>query len=238
MREKIFDDDAFVKHIGIGDELKFAKNKFSKLRIDLTWAGTDLDLCAFLLDEDMLINERGDLVYYNSQIRWKTKREFCDPDFDPLDGEMSRWPNSDYSNKRRWMDETLPLSGDGSVIGSWDDMAEDEDDLSLKQETLHILLRDVDTKRYDYIVLAAAVAPDRIAAGETFADANNPKATIYDAEKKEIIAEYQLDIVAPGKDAVCFGKMRFDQDNAIWSFLPMADGYKGGMEYLAREVFN
>lgn len=238
MAKKLFSDDAFDKHISIGDELSFDKPELTKLRIDLTWAGTDLDLCAFLLDKNGLINEKSDLVYYNSNLRWKTKKDFSDPDFDPLDGERSIWPAPGFHNHMRWKEATLPLSGDGSVIGSWDDMPEDEEDDELKQETIHILLKEVDTLKHSSIVLAAAVAPDCIAKGETFADAHDPVATIYNAKTDNVIAEYKLATVAPGKDAVCFGKLEFDEASCIWKFVPMADGYNGGMKYLACEVFN
>lgn len=234
----IFEEGEFTKRLRIGDELEFDKNLLSKLRIDLTWVGTDLDLCAFLLDQSGLMRKKTDLVYYNSQLRWKTKRAFNDPDFNPLEGEVSIWPNESYRNKRVWMDETLPLSGDGSVIGSWDDMAEDEDDDCVKQETIHILLNDVETEKHETIVLAAVVAPKEINEGKTFADAHNPIATIYDAKTDKVIAEYRLASVAPGKDAVCFGKLQFNQESAIWNFIPMADGYKGGLAYLATEIFD
>ena len=239
-KEKLFSEDAFDKRLSIGDELSFVKNELRKLRIDLTWAGTDLDVCAFLLDENGLIREKSDLVFYNSQLRWKTRKEFSDPDFNPLDGERSTWPAPGFRNPRKWMERTLPLSTDGSVIGSWDDMAEDDEDDDDKQETLHVLLDDVDVKRYSSIVLAAAVAPDRILRGETFADAHNPVATIYNAQNNEgeLIAEYKLAAIAPGKDAVCFGKLEWDQKAFVWKFIPLAEGYNGGMEYLAREVFD
>ena len=233
MGKKLFTTDDFDKHLSIGDELSFDKPELKRLRVDLTWAGTDLDICAFLLNKDGVIKEKADLVYFKSALRWKTKKGFSDPDFNPIEGEFSTWPAPGFRNPIRWMEATLPISRDGAVIGSWDDMGSDE-----CGESMHILLDEVDTTEHTSIVLAAAVAKEKILIGETFADAHNPIVTIYNAETDEVIAEYALATEFVGKDAVCFGKLEFNQDTFIWIFAPMADGYKGGMEYLAREVFD
>jgi stress response protein SCP2 len=239
MAKKLFSDADFDKSISIGDQLVFDKQDLKTLRIDLTWVGTDLDICAFLLGEDGLIHDKSDLVYFNSQLRWKTKKEFNDEDFNPLDGRVSTWAqdSANYKNQRKWMEATLPISSDGSVIGSWDDMSDDDDD-SECGETMHILLEEVDTRKYSSIVFAAAVAKDRIQKGETFADAHDPVVNIYDADTDELLAEYKLAQQFPGKDVVCFGKVTYDNDTMLWNFEPMAKGDKGGMMFLATEVFN
>lgn len=239
MAKKLFSDADFDKSISIGDQLVFDKQDLKTLRIDLVWVGTDLDICAFLLGEDGLIHDKSDLVYFNSQLRWKTKKDFNDEDFTPLDGRVSTWAldSANYKNQRKWMEATLPISSDGSVIGSWDDMSEDDDD-SECGETMHVLLEEVDTRKYSSIVFAAAVAKDRIQKGETFADAHEPVVSIYDADTDELLAEYKLAQQFPGKDVVCFGKVTYDYDTMLWNFEPMASGEKGGMMFLATEVYN
>lgn len=240
MAKKLFSDDDFDKSLSIGDELVFDKPDLTKVRIDLIWAGTDLDICAFVLGKDGMIQERSDLVYFNSQLRWKPAKDFSAEDFDPLVGKFSRWPeaSSEFKNPRKWMEATLPISSDGAVIGSWDDMADDGDEGSECGETMHVLLDEVDTRKHSSIVFAAVVAKDRIAAGETFADAHDPIVNIYNAETDELVAEYKLASSFPGKDAVCFAKMDFNTMTMMWNFTPLADGYKGGMQYLATEVFD
>ena len=229
MAKKLFSADDFEKSISIGDLLVFDKQDLRTLSIDLEWVGTDLDICAFLL---------GDLVYFNSQLRWKTKKAFNDPDFNPLDGQVSTWAKDsiNYKNPRKWMEATLPISSDGSVIGSWDDMSDDGEEEC--GETMHILLEEVDTRKYASIVFAAAVAKDRIAKGETFADAHDPVVRIYDADEDELLAEYKLAQQFPGKDVVRFGKVIYDNTSMLWNFEPMAQGDKGGMQYLATEVYD
>lgn len=239
MAKKLFSDDDFDKSLSVGDELVFDKPELTKLRIDLTWAGTDLDICAFMLGKDGMIHHKEDLVYFKSRLRWKTEKDFNDKDFNPLKGSFNQWPaaSTNYKNPNRWMENTLPISADGSVIGSWDDMANSGSDDECG-ETMHVILDEVDTTKYLSIVFAAAVAKDKIAAGETFVDAHNPLITIYNAENDDVVAEYKLASSFPGKDAVCFGRMEFDNHTFLWNFTPMAEGYNGGMEYLAREVFN
>lgn len=239
MAKKLFSDDDFDKSLSVGDELVFDKPELTKLRIDLTWAGTDLDICALMLGKDGMIHQKEDLVYFNSRLRWKTEKDFNDDDFNPLKGSFSQWPaaSTSFKNPRRWMEATLPISADGSVIGSWDDMADDGGDDECG-ETMHVILDEVDTTKYSSIVFAAVVAKDKIEAGETFADAHDPVVTIYNAETDEVVAEYKLASAFPGKDAVCFGRMDFDNHTFLWNFIPMDESYNGGMQYLATEVYN
>lgn len=154
MATKLFSDADFDKSISVGDQLVFDKQDLKTLRIDLTWEGTDLDICAFLLGEDGLIHDRSDLVYFNSQLRWKPRKDFSDDDFNPLDGKVSTWAqdSANYKNQRKWMESTLPISSDGSVIGSWDDMASDDEDDNECGETMHVLLEEIDTRKYSSIV--------------------------------------------------------------------------------------
>ena len=245
-RKKLFSDDDFDKRLSVGDELVFDKPELTKLRVDLTWSRsprtkelTDLDVCAFLLDKDGLMSEREDLVYFGSKLRWKPKKSFDDPEFNPLEGEFSQWPAPGFRNPLRWMEATLPVSGDGGVIGSWDDKGDDGDEGDDEAgEQMHIQLDEIDVLKHQSIVLAAVVAKKRVEAGETFADADSPVATIYNAENGEEIASYALDSDFPGKDAVCFARLEYDENTFLWNFVPLADGYNGGMQFLAREVFN
>lgn len=235
-KRKLFSADDFDKQISVGEQLVFDKQDLNTVKIDLIWAGTDLDVCAFMLDDSNMMNEREDLVYFKSQRRWIPNLPFDDPNFDPLQGRVSKtWKEEGYKNPLKWMEATLPLSGDDAVIGSWDDMADDDD--TECGETMHVRLDEVDVSQHSSIVFAATVAKDRIQAGESFEDAHDPIVRIYDAEKDELIAEYKLADKFPGKDVVCFGRMVYDENEMLWNFEPMADAYNGGMEFLATEVY-
>lgn len=238
MAKKLFSADDFDKHISVGDELVFDKPTLKTVKIDLIWAGTDLDVCAFLLGDDGMIKIKEDLVYFKSQRRWMPEPPISDPGFDPLKGRISRsWKEEGFKNPQKWMDATLPLSADDSVIGSWDDMADEDGGDDDCGETMHVRLDEVDVSQYSSIVFAAVVAKDRIQKGESFADAHDPVARIYNADEDELIAEYKLADQFPGKDAVCFGRMVYDEESMMWKFEPMADAYNGGMEFLATEIY-
>ncbi len=243
MAKKLFSADDFDKHISVGDELVFDKPTLKTVKIDLIWGGQvlkDLDLCAFMLGDDGMIKIKDDLVYFKSQRRWVPVPGISDPAFDPLKGRVSgTWKEENFKNPQKWMDATLPLSADDSVIGSWDDMAGDDGDDGDDEcgETMHVLLDEVDVSQYSSIVFAAVVAKSEIQKGHSFADAYEPVARIYDADEDKLIAEYKLAEKFPGKDAVCFGRMAYNEETIMWQFEPMADGYNGGMEFLATEVF-
>lgn len=229
-----FAEGDFKKSLNLADELVFDKQKFNKIKVELSWEGDDLDLCAFLVDADDKICNRLDLVFWGSERRWLTEKTFDDANFNPLNGKVSVWENNaekDFKNKDKWKERTLPLSLDDSVIGSWDDGGEGE-----CGERMHVLLSEVDTRLYKSIIFAAVVSEKNIAQGMTFSDVKNPYVSIYDAESNKALAEYRLNQDFPGKGSVCFGKLTLDQ-NDLWKFITMADSYEGGMYYLAREVF-
>ena len=239
----IFNAGDFEK-MSVGDMLIFDKPELSNIRVDLTWDGSkldDLDLCAFLLAKDGKIHERVDLVYFRSERRWLTDEPFDSPNFNPLKGKVSTFDRdgNNYKNFKQWQEATLPLSGDDSVIGSWDDMSEDEG--TECGETMHIKLDDVDTRKYTSIIVAAVVSEAAIKGGYTFSDAKNPIVTIADAdnfdeEKPVYLAEYASNQDFPGKCSVCVGKFELGKDQ-LWHFEAIADAFSGGMAYLAQNVF-
>lgn len=229
-----FAEGDFKKSLNLADELVFDKQKFNKIKVELSWEGDDLDLCAFLVDANDKICNRLDLVFWGSERRWLTEKTFDDANFNPMKGKVSVWENDaekGFKNKDKWKERTLPLSLDDSVIGSWDDGGEGE-----CGERMHVLLSEVDTRLYKSIIFAAVVSEKNIAQGMTFSDVKNPYVSIYDAESNKALAEYRLNQDFPGKGSVCFGKLTLDQ-NDLWKFITMADSYEGGMYYLAREVF-
>ncbi|MBR3977749.1 MAG: TerD family protein [Bacteroidaceae bacterium] len=237
-KEKFFTDTDFDKQLSIGDSLVFDKADLRILRIELSWYGTDLDVCAFMLDKDKELPSKDSLVFYNSNLRWKTTHPFDSEEFNPLKGTVSEWDeNGPYKNRHKWLLNTLPLSPDGSVIGSWDDASEEDDDNQECQEVMHVLLDEIDQRRYDSIILAAAVAKKQILKGERFQDAKTPIVKIYNADNDELLAEYRLDQEFPGKDVVCFGEVKLTPNRMFWTFNPLAESYNGGIERLAREVF-
>lgn len=71
-----------------------------KYKIEVTWPeDDDLDMVAFLLNQDGVISDESDFVFYNS------------------DNRTDHFDKVKYSNRRQWKDSTSPMSLDGSIIG-------------------------------------------------------------------------------------------------------------------------
>lgn len=233
--------DDFDKNLCLGDVFVFDNPETKRLRVvlSMSYCGS-FDFVAFLLGADGLIQEREDLVYFNSRLRWLPAKPFYAEDFNPLEGRPSTYEEerAKYRNLRGWRDETLPLSSDYAVIGPWDDMNDDDwdDDIACK-ETMHVLLDKVDTSRYKSVVFAVAVPMEEISRGFSFKDARKVAVSIYDVDTKELIAQYQLDPQFLDKDAICLGNFVYG-DDGVWTFVPMADGYNGGLQKLVIDVFN
>jgi len=238
-KKRNFSDGFFNKKVDLNEVIIFDKPDLSKIRVELTWDGTDLDLGALLLGVDGTMADPEDLVFYNTERRRKTTIPFLDnPSFKPsdvFDGTTMTYDDDNakkfYKNKRKFFKETLPLSADNAVIGSWDDITGESG------EIIHILLDEVDTRKYKSIVIIAAVAPQKIKHGETFKDAKEPVLTIYDAEDEEVLAEYSLSDSHPNDDCVCIGKLKLSEDELNWEFEPLSNGYTGGIEYVATEIY-
>ena len=88
-----------------GEKFSLGKSdELSTIQVDLNWkSGADLDASAFLLNDDGVITEDADFVYYKSNFR-----------SEPYD-------RTKFGSKKNWRDNTVPISSDGSVVGSADD---------------------------------------------------------------------------------------------------------------------
>ena len=248
MAKELFDASQFPSPEKLTTGDKFVLNKWRSsietVRIDFVWHNgwIDCDMCAFTLGEDGMIHKVVDLVYFNSKLRWKTDKPFDIEDIDPQyyisKGEFSTWAKEEktgtFRNRCKWMNATLPVSADGSVIGPFDDI----DCERYCSETMFVRLYEVDTHKYASIVFAAAIPKNNADAGVCFNDTCICTVKIYDADTDELLAEYELDQGIKDKDVVRFGRIFYDEGNDLWSFEPMAIGDTGGLMYLATEVYN
>lgn len=81
----------------------FFDNEHSHIKIVLTWRGNvDFDLSAFMLGEKGYIEDEADLVFYNSLSR------------------NSSFEGHNYTDEEDWIASTVPVSADGSLVGSKD----------------------------------------------------------------------------------------------------------------------
>lgn len=194
-----------------GDRFALKKSEgLNNLTVELGWkAGDDLDACAFLLGEDGSILEDADFVYYNSESREEA------------------FSKDKFGNKKRWREATRPMSADGSVLGSIDDLGDgDEDEGEDSNETMTVDLSKVNPKITE-IVFCVTIYND----GATFGSVRDPYISITDDESGEELCRYNLKENFKNETAVVAGSLICDEEGE-WSFKADGKGFTGGMQTL------
>lgn len=183
----------------------------SKIRVELGWkSGADLDACAFLLGSDGTIQNNADFVFYNSENREQ-----------PFDRQK-------FLNKKNWRAKTRPMSADGSVLGSLDDLG-DEDESEDASEEMSVDLNKVDPSVTEIVFCVTIYNGDT--QGTTFGSVRNPYISIINEENNEELCRYNLNENFSQETAVVAGSLLCDE-NGDWNFQATGQGYMGGMQGL------
>lgn len=238
----------FTKDLKANDRFNFIKEdgeSYNKIQADLSWSvelnselkALDLDACAFLVGEDGIIMDDADFVYYNSIKRWlPSDPRWMDHnlrnEIDVTEGDFQQFDNEKYQNKRVWRKETLPVSNDGALIGSWDDPGDGDNDES--GETMHVLLNKID-KSIREIIFCVSIYPNPKNGPleqQTFDKVKNAKIEISDEETGNILCSFNLKEEFAGRTAVEVGKLAKNQDGD-WEFIAFGLGHDGGIQTLA-----
>ena len=186
-----------------GDRFSLNKEELSKIQVDLSWDSEgDLDATAFLLGEDGVIGDDADFVYYKSNSRTE-----------PYDRQK-------FGSKANWRNETVPMSKDGSVIGSADDLGGED-----SGETMHVDLTKVRPEVSEIVFCIT------IYGNETFKDVKDPKIVITDEENDEVLCQYNLKEHFSSETAVVAGSLVLNEDGE-WEFEAIGKGYDGGLQTL------
>ena len=193
-----------------GDRFTLKKSEgLNNLTVQLGWkGGADLDACAFLLTEDGAIGADADFVFYNSNFR---------------EEEFNR---EKHGNKKHWREMCRPMSADGSVMGSLDDLGDDEDDDGDANEEMTVDLSKVNPKITE-IVFCVTVYNE----ASTFGSVNSPYIAIFDDESGDELCRYNLKESFKNETAVVAGSLLCDVEGE-WSFKAEGKGYIGGMQAL------
>lgn len=193
-----------------GDRFSFDKDQdLSEIRVDLTWeSSADLDATAFLLNEDGVITEDADFVYYNSNTREEA------------------YDLKKFGSKKNWRVATRPMSFDGSVLGPIDDPGVDEEEDDEASETLYVNL-DKTRPEIREIVFCVTIHTE----GTTFKGVRNPKIVITNAATEEELCSYNLKEEFSTETAVVTGSLVLN-DEGEWEFVAVGNGYDGGLETL------
>ena len=149
-----------------GERFSLKKSEgLNNLTVTLCWDGdADLDISAFLVGEDGLIEDDADFVYYNSAKR-------SEP-FDP----------AKFGSKNAWKDQTIPVSADGSVMGAHDERK------GGNAEKMHVDLGKVGSAIKE-IIFCSTIYDE----GKTFGDVQNPCVTVTDVTNGTELCSYKLD---------------------------------------------
>ncbi|MDE7465366.1 MAG: TerD family protein [Muribaculaceae bacterium] len=146
-----------------GDRFKIQKSmELDNIRVELRFQGEDLDVQAWLLNEDGLIVNDAAFVFYNSENRTEA------------------WDKAKFGNKKRYLAETRPMSADGAVLGA-------KDEIEGGIETLNICLSKI-APEVNEVAISATVYQD----GKTFGDVSFAKVLVIDEDSDETLCEYEL----------------------------------------------
>lgn len=194
----------------------------SRLTVELGWKVNpdadppyDLDASTFLLSDKNVIEYESDFVFYGSAKKITVWTE---------DGEAER-----------------PISQDGSVLGSIDDLGDDDDNTGEGKEEIEIDLTKT-SNNVQSILFTASIywSP---------ADAYNPKLSprmkynfgqvrdayilIKNAITREEICKYDLDEDFSTEKGVEFGRLY--RRNGCWKFEAIGMGYQEGLEPICKK---
>lgn len=195
-----------LKKLGEGDKFSLSKGfGLDNIRVELTWQKGDLDAEAWLLNADgIIVNDEG-FVFYNSVNRTE-----------PFD-------RAKFGNKKNYLTATRPMSADGAVLGS-------KDELTGGIETINICLSKIAPEVEEVAITATIHTPngDNV---DSFGQIENARITIIDEESGEDICVYELSQNYQSEDALVAGCFKITDDGE-WEFEAVGRGYTGGLQTL------
>lgn len=187
-----------------GERFKIAKSEgLSKIKVVLDWnSDADLDASTFLCGDEGVILDDAGFVFYNSENREQ-----------PFDRAV-------FSNKRKWMAETRPMSSDGAVLGSLDDRN------GGSGEQIDVDLDKVDPNVCE-IVFVVSIHDE----GMTFGDVKDAFISVVNAVNDEELCRYELNEAFTEETALSVAKLVVNEDGD-WEFEAVGVGHVGGLETL------
>ena len=183
----------------------------SKLIVEMGWKVNpnakppyDLDASTFLLHANGEIGVEEDFVFYGS---CKT--------IDTPDGKR-------------------PVSNDGSVLGSVDDLGDDDDNTGEGNEEIEVDLSKTNAL-IDQIIFTASIYWEKGAPSEkyNFGQVRNAYILIKNAVSGEEICRYDLDEDFSTEKGVEFGRLY--RRNGAWKFEAVGTSYADGLEPICRK---
>jgi len=178
----------------------------SQLKVELGWKVNqnahppyDLDVSSFLLGDNGQILFEEDFVFFGSKKTIMTAE-----------------------GKR-------PISKDNSVLGSVDDLGDDEDNDGTGQESVDVDLSKT-SRHVNEIIFTASIYDKKPGAEKyTFGQVRNAYISIKDKSHNEVICRYDLDEDFSTAKAIEFGRLY--KKDGLWKFQAIGEGVKGGIQH-------
>ena len=195
-----------------------------RVMINLNWkSGVDIDISAFLVGEDGFVQNDADFVFYNSKRR-----------ANPIDREYEPYDQAVYGRPVNWMNKTMPISTDGSVYLSIDDLGYDGKDNHEREyceycEMMHVDLSKVNPHIKEIIFCATIYKEDEI--GKTFGDVSNLSIILYNEKTKEKLCCFNVEEIFFTETAIEAAKLVRKENNG-WEFEAVGEGHDGGLQSL------
>jgi stress response protein SCP2 len=162
------------------------------------------------LNDDGVITEDADFVYYKSNSR------------------SEAYDRTKFGSKNNWRNNTVPVSFDGSVVGSADDLGEEDNGSDESGETMHVDLSKV-RPQITEIVFCVTIYDETEKI--TFKNVRDPQIVITNEETGEELCKYNLKEHFSSETAVVAGALVLNEDGE-WEFEAIGKGYDGGLQTL------
>lgn len=207
--------------------------ELSHIKVYLHWfAGSDLDASAFLLGRDGVVVNHDAFVYYKSTLRTALPQDDSkDEDYyftHLFNAKATPFDIETFGTKKKWRENTRPMSVDGAVLGSFDDLGEgDEEESDEADETLNINLDKVDPQVRE-IVICITIHPNPCLPNFSFKDVRNPYVEVINDDTDEVLCRYELKEDFATETAAEVGK--FINTVGEWKFKATGKGYDGGLQ--------
>ncbi|MCG8476755.1 MAG: TerD family protein [Cytophagales bacterium] len=187
----------------------------SKIGVGLGWDPNnstgqefDLDVSTFLIGENKKCLKPSDFVFFQSELRTES--------FDA----------SKFSSREQWLENTRPMSTDGSVLGSFDDTSGNESDGG-DDETVNIDLSRV-SPQITEIALVVTIY-DAKARNQNFGQVRNSYIRIFDEVTGREELKYELDEDYSVETSIEVARLY--RKGGEWKFDAMGVGYNEEIDY-------
>jgi tellurium resistance protein TerD len=203
----------------------------NEIEVKLAWKGPDIDASTFLLGKDGVIVNDFDFVYFKSLNREGTFDEYQEKI--KKDGYWSDPENMrNRATRRTWMEDVRPMSNDGALLGSIDDLGSEEDANVESDETINVNLEDVSSDIKEIVFVVTVYNEPNTPANElvTFGKVIQPYISITNVETEDELLRYTIDEKFDKETGVEVARLYRNEDDE-WVFEAVGEGFDGGLQY-------